>query len=230
MNAILEFRHSFLVIFFPLIRFELAYSHWESYLKLFSLRTFIHLFNTNNYYQNNADIVTMEYIWIDVYGYFLSIRQHTGVFVGKILHFHHKLVLDVVSHALTAVGHKIKRIQNHLCRLGMQLKLASKSVWNVCERESVLMLPTRTKYEIYLSNMISGKLVVLFIFTHPNSNASRLVHDEFMFNAYERRRNVSFTSIWSSRHSNNGCRKYVSSAMFCIHCSMYECVCICMCR
>lgn len=146
MNAILEFKHSLLFIFFSLTRFKLAYSRWESYLKRFSLWTF----NINSYYQNNADIVAMEHIWIHVHGYFLAMRlcECIGVFVDEILISHRKRVLDVVDRVLTAVGHKIDRIQNHLCLLEMQSKLASKSVWNVCERESILlMLPTRTKYE-----------------------------------------------------------------------------------
>lgn len=89
------------------------YSRWESYLRRLTLRT-----SDDKNHGYDSDMITMDHIWIYIYGYCLAMGLCTAVFVGEILHFHRKRILDAVGRVLTAIWNKVKTIQNHFCLFG----------------------------------------------------------------------------------------------------------------
>lgn len=82
------------------------YSRWESYLSRSARQKF-----KGNTFQTNSNIIiiTMENVWIYVYGYFLAIGLCTVVFAGEILHFHRERISRYLRHMLTKISSRFCR-------------------------------------------------------------------------------------------------------------------------
>lgn len=86
------------------------YRRWELHLRQLSLRRF-----NDNKPQINSDIITMDHLWIYVYGYFLAMGLCTMVFVGEILHFHRARIMGAMGRVAIPVWQMPKRVKCDVC-------------------------------------------------------------------------------------------------------------------